>query len=46
MTYHEQSEYVPLLQSAFPRWRELESESGQRLMHMMSEGELPIAARL
>lgn len=34
MSYHEHPDYVPLLQSAFSLWRELESDSGQTLMHL------------
>src|SRR5580698_544528 len=34
MSYHEHPDYVPLLQSAFKLWHELEAESGQKLMHL------------
>lgn len=34
MAYNEHPDYVPLLRSAFALWRELEAESGQKLMHL------------
>lgn len=32
--YHEHPDYVPLLRSAFTLWRQLETESGQRLLYI------------
>jgi sarcosine oxidase len=34
LAYFEHPSYVPLLRRAFELWRELESESGERLLHV------------
>jgi sarcosine oxidase len=34
MAYHEHPSYVVLLRRAYPLWRELEQESGERLLHV------------
>ena len=33
-SYHEHPDYVPLVRSAFSLWKDLEAESGQKLMHV------------
>jgi sarcosine oxidase len=35
MAYYEHADYVPLLRRSFEIWRELESESGQSLLHVV-----------
>ena len=34
MAYHEHPSYVALLRRAYPLWRELEAETGERLLHV------------
>ena len=34
MAYHEHPSYVALLRRAYPLWRELEEETGERLLHV------------
>jgi sarcosine oxidase len=34
MAYHEHPSYVALLRRAYPLWRELEQEAGERLLHV------------
>jgi sarcosine oxidase len=34
MAYHEHPSYVSLLRRAYPLWRELEQEAGERLLHV------------
>jgi sarcosine oxidase len=34
MAYHEHPSYVTLLRRAYPLWRDLESEAGERLLHV------------
>lgn len=43
LAYFEHPSYVPLLQRAFTLWRELESKSGERLLHVTGaiDGGLP-----